>query len=264
MDNNKEIELIETNDNEVIDVMQVDDNENISTTEIEGNEVIGSVALNILLKGSKGEKGETSMTEIELSTDLTKPTELMDYISTSGTYVAKNKGVLGYDGQPVTILNKGQFFKIFNMKDLYSITGEELSDEQNLIRIDIPSLEGFNISVYISGSGEIQEAYEINSININDYINIDTSNLLSKSSNINYNYGINLVNNYLAIRQASNYEIDNGVSQYCAITANNIAYAVQKKGEKYFTKITDFDKLNSDVNTLKSEIEAILDTVVSI
>lgn len=212
----------------------------------------------------------TSMTEIELSTDIGNPTNIFDYINASGTYVAKNKGVIGYNGEPITVLGKGQFFKVLNLKDLYSIIGEELPDEDNLIRLDIPMMDGINKIFFMSGNGEILEANEINSLNINDYVDIDTSNLLTKNM-INSSYGIKLYNNILAVQQASNAEIDSGNDVYKSITPNNIDYAVKTKGNKYFTDKTSFanlsdnvSTLNEDLTTLKTEIEAILDSVVSV
>lgn len=205
----------------------------------------------------------TSMTEIELSTDIANPTEILNYIGTSGTYVAKNKGVLGYNGEPLTILGKGQFFKVLNFKDLYSITGDEIPDEDNFIRLDISTLDGINKIYFMIGNGEILEGDEINSLNINDYVNIDTSNLITKNM-INSSYGINLYNNYLAVQEATNAEIDSGYNAYKTITPSKIDYAVKTKGNKYFADKKSIDDLNNDSTTLKTEIETILESVVTI
>ena len=205
----------------------------------------------------------TSMTEIELSTDIGNPTNIFDYINASGTYVAKNKGVLGYNREPITVLGKGQFFKVLNLKDLYSIIGEELPDEDNLIRLDLPMTEGINKILFISGNGEISEGDEINSLNINDYVSIDTSNLLTINM-VNSSFGIKLNGNNLAIQQALNAEIDSGNNVYKSITPNNIDYAVKTKGNKYFADKKSVDDLNNDLTTLKTEIETILDSVVSV
>ena len=152
--------------NEDLKVIEVDDNENIDVIKVDDNESINNIALKNLLKG---EPGTTSMTEIELSTDIENPTNIFDYINISGTYVAKNKGVIGYNGEPITVLGKGQFFKVLNLKDLYLITGEELPDEENFIRLDIPMMDGINKIYFMSGNGEISEGDEINSLNINDF-----------------------------------------------------------------------------------------------
>lgn len=212
----------------------------------------------------------TSMTEIELSTDISNPTNILDYINVSGTYVAKNKGVLGYNGEPITALGKGQFFKVLNLKDLYLITGEELPDEENLIRVDIPMMEGSNKIYFMFGNGEILEGYEINSLNINDYVDIDTSNFLTKNM-FNSNYGIKFQSNYLMVQQASNAEINTGTNTYKPITPSTGDYLVKTKGANYFADKTEFNNLQVEVETLndnltnlKGEIETILDSVVSV
>jgi hypothetical protein len=167
----------------------------------------------------------SSMTEIELSTDLSNPTELMDYINVSGTYVAKNLGVLGAGGEPYSILNKGQFFKVWNLKDLYKIAGEELPDEENIIRIDVINVEGHNSTIYSVG-GDFLVGEEINSLNINDYIKIDPNNVLTKN-NVSSGHGIGLKDNILQPMFASENDIDNQTFGR-VIGSDKIKYSVEK------------------------------------
>lgn len=221
----------------------------------------------IILEGNKtlddlGIMGKY-METIELSTDIENPTEITDYINKSGIYVAKNAGILGFQGEPITVLAKGQFFKVMNLQEYGSVIGEEISDEDNLIQIQIAGLEGYDYILYKNGTNDWEDAADINSLNINDYVNIDTSNLL-KTSNISSTYGIKLLSNYLAIQQASNTEIDSATNTYHPITPNNIAYAVQKKGASYFADKTDFETLQTTTNNLISEIETILESVVTV
>lgn len=209
----------------------------------------------IKLNGSYTKKISSScMTEIELSTDIENPTELLNYINKSGVYVAKNKGLISFDGEIIAILAQGQFFEINNFKELYELTGEELPDEENIITIDIRTFDGEKITFFKVGDDDWDSFVSINSMNIDDYV--DTSNLISKN-NISAQYGIFLNNNYLTISSASSQEIDSGINSYKSITLNNIDYAVKIKGKKYFADKTE-------LSTLQNEIEQILESVVNV
>lgn len=213
----------------------------------------------INIKGSYTKPLTSScMTEIELSTDIENPTELLNYINKSGVYVAKNKGLISFDGEIITILAQGEFFEINNLKELYEVVGEEFPDEENVITIDIRTFDGEKVTIFKYGDDEWDTFVSINSINIDDYIDtsIDTSNLISKN-NINGNYGIFLNGNYLTILSATKQEIDNGDSNYKAITPNNIEYAIKNKGQNYFA-----DK--ESLSMLQNEIEQILESVVNV
>lgn len=201
--------------------------------------------------------------EIELSTDMGNPTELLDYIDKSGIYIAKNMGIIGVNGEPFTILAKGQFFEVQNFKDLGKVMGEEISDEDNMINIAIPSIEGY-MYYLLYQNGEWLDSINITSQNVNDYVSVDTSRLIDKYNNVNAMYGVYMNGNYLSVYPATQYDINNGTNAYKPITSNIIEYAVQKKGEKHFTKLADFNTLNNDITTLKNEIEEILNTVVTV
>lgn len=233
---------------------------------------VKNIALEVLLKGEKGEDGapEPYMQYIDLSEDFMNPTALEDYIDKSGLYVAKNMGVLGRNGQPLTIIPEGQFFEVTNMKDLATLMGQEIPDEENHIIVTLPSLENNKWVLKKQGLNNWEQATLIDSLNYSDYININTSQFLKKSQ-INNAYGIRLYNNYLATFPATQAEINTGTNQYKPITPNTIAYAIQTKGRLYFADNTEFQELKTEVETLKSdtetlisEIETILDSVVNV
>ena len=204
----------------------------------------------------------TSMTEIELSTDITNPTEIMNFINKSGTYVAKNAGVIGSDGEPMVALGKGQFFSIHNLKDYANEfgLGDEVPDSDNFIDVDGRLIDGEHVTVRIYGNGKVEQLVWLNSENVNDYVkvNINLYNYLNSS------YGIYATNGKLSVVSASQYDINNGSDNYKPITSNNIAYAVESKGKNYFPTKTEFTTLETDLTTLKTEIETILESVVSI
>ena len=215
----------------------------------------------------------TSMTEIELSTDINNPTEIMNYINKSGTYVAKNLGVIGSNGEVVTAFAKGQFITISNLQELVSIFGVEIPDNQNIVQIDARLPDGTYRSFQIIGGKQLKEIAWITSENVNDYVDGFNPNDF-----INSSYGIYTLGGRLAINSATLTDIDNGLNIYKPNTSNNIAYAVQTKGNNIFAKKTDFttlqnkveiletnvDTLGTDLDTLKTEIETILESVVSI
>ena len=208
----------------------------------------------------------TSMTEIELSTDIKNPTEIMNYINKSGTYVAKNAGVIGTNGEPMVVLAKGQFLTISNLQELSSIFGLEVPDNENIVQIDTRLPDGTYRSFQIIGGTRLKEIVWITSENVNDYV--DSFN---PSDFISSGYGIYTIGGKLAINSASQYDIINGIDNYKPITSNLIAYAVQTKGNNYFAKIKDFndlqdkvETLETDLTTLKTEIETILESVVTV
>lgn len=201
----------------------------------------------------------TSMTEIELSTDITNPTEIINYIGKSGTYVAKNAGVLGTGGEPMVVLAKGQFITISNLQELASIFGVEIPDNQNIVQIDARLPDGTYRSFQIIGGKQLKEIAWITSENVNDYV--DSFN---PSDFINSSYGIYTLGGRLAINSATQTDIHNGYDNYKPITSNNIDYAVKLKGKNYFVDKTEFNTLETDLTTLKTEIETILESVVSI
>ncbi len=201
----------------------------------------------------------TSMTEIELSTDITNPTEIINYIGKSGTYVAKNAGVLGTGGEPMVVLAKGQFITISNLQELASIFGVEIPDNQNIVQIDARLPDGTYRSFQIIGGKQLKEIAWITSENVNDYVDSFNPNDF-----INSSYGIYTLGGRLAINSATQTDIYNGYDTYKPITSNNIDYAVKLKGKNYFVDKTEFNTLETDLTTLKTEIETILESVVSI
>jgi hypothetical protein len=201
----------------------------------------------------------TSMTEIELSTDITNPTEIINYIGKSGTYVAKNAGVLGTGGEPMVVLAKGQFITISNLQELASIFGVEIPDNQNIVQIDARLPDGTYRSFQIIGGKQLKEIAWITSENVNDYVDSFNPNDF-----INSSYGIYTLGGRLAINSATQTDIHNGYDNYKPITSNNIDYAVKLKGKNYFVDKTEFNTLETDLTTLKTEIETILESVVSI
>lgn len=218
----------------------------------------------IILKGNKTTEDlgivGTSMTEIELSTDIENPTEVMNFINKSGTYVAKNAGVIGTNGEPMVVLAKGQFITISNLQELASVFGLEIPDSENIIQIDARLPDGTYKSFQIIGGTQLKEISWLTSENVNDYVkvNINLYNYLSSS------YGIYATNGKLSVVSASQFDINNGSDNYKPITSNNIAYAVENKGKNYFPTKTEFTTLETNLNTLKTEIETILESVVTV
>lgn len=217
---------------------------------------------------------ENPMTEIDVSTDIENPTDISAYFDKSGTYVAKNTGIIVFLGEIITPIAKGGFFTVQNFKYDASTIGIEIPDEENILIVTLTIYVSPDMAEEVQlkkiGTSDWTAGIKLTSENVNDYISIDTNNLISKDM-INLNYGIKLYNNCLAIQQASNAEIDAGSNTYKAITPNNIGYAVQKKGSSYFAGKTDFDNLkkevetlNTDTQTLISEIETILESVVTV
>lgn len=208
----------------------------------------------------------TSMTEIEISTDMTNPTEILNYIGKSGTYVAKNLGVVGSNGEPVTAFAKGQFFNVSNLQEYAKAFGIEVPDSQNVIDVDARILDGTYITYRITGGTKLEEIVWLNSKNVNDYVDG-----FNPADFINSSYGIRIYSNKLATNPATQTDIDNGYDTYKPITSNMGAYLVQQKGKNYFADKTEINTLKDDVSTLgtdldtlKTEIETILESVVAI
>lgn len=254
--------------------------ENNSSFEIEPNQ-FSNFSLEInksgLAKGPKGDKGEVGpqgpkgepgnpnayMEYIDLSTDMENPTDILNYVDKSGIYVAKNKGIVGFAGEPFTVLAPGQFFEVQNMKDLAEIVPDSgIDDENNEITIAMPNLEGYMFYVKISND-EVNNSVNITSANINDYVNIDTSNLITRGM-INSAYGIQITNNQLSISGATLQEIDAGRAIYKPITAQYIEYAVKQKGLKHFSTKEELKEVQDNVDKLIYDIESALDTMVSV
>lgn len=208
----------------------------------------------------------TSMTEIELSTDINNPTEIMNYINKSGTYVAKNLGVIGSNGEVVTAFAKGQFFTVSNLQEYAKAFGLEVPNNQNIIDIDARIIDGTYQTYRITGGTKLEQIVWLNSENVNDYVDsFNPSDFISSS------YGIYIIGGKLAINSASQYDINSGTDNYKPITSYTGAYLVQQKGKNYFADKTEFNTLKDDVSTLgtnldtlKTEIETILESVVSI
>lgn len=236
--------------------------ENLDGNISSARNVDGSVSGTGTVNGNTLAVGEKYMTYVDLSTDMENPTDIMQFISKSGTYVAKNKGFIGYNGEVITVLGRGMFFKIYNLKDLYEIAGEILPDEDNVISLIIPSINGGIDEIYIMANGDIAQAISINSLNIEEYIpDIDASQFVERQYISNSN-GVQMSNSYLTIFQASNSDINNGTNRYRPITPNNGDYFIEKRGTKYFPTKEDLAAVQTSVNTLISEIESVLDTVV--
>lgn len=249
----------------------VDDYEKLKNhPQINGVELIGNKTTEDL--GIVG----TSMTEIEVSTNPEEPTDISQYFEKSGTYVAKNTGVIGFLDEAIPIA-KGGFFTVQNFKDLASQFGVEISDEENEIKVNLSlCVPGLTEDVVLKkvGTDDWYACVKITSENASDYLDLDidvTSEVQQVLKNaVNSTYGMQLMSGgYLSFISASNYEIDNANTSYRVITPINVKYAIEKWGASYFpTKeqheqlSTDLTTINENVNTLKTEIEEILDSVV--
>lgn len=218
----------------------------------------------------------TSMTEIEVSTNPEAPTNISQYFEKSGTYVAKNTGILDFEGI-VTPIAKGGFFTVQNFKDDASKFGVEVPDKYNVLMVSLFVYNGEiaeEVLLKRIGLDEWNAGVKITSANASDYLDLDidvTSEVQQVlMSAVNSTYGTQLISNrYLSFISASNSEIDSANAPYRVITPSNIKYAIQKWGSTYYPTIKEHQELKNDlttletsVNTLKTEIETILDSVV--
>lgn len=218
----------------------------------------------------------TSMTEIEVSTNPEEPTDISQYFEKSGTYVAKNTGILDFEGI-ATPIAKGGFFTVQNFKDDASKFGVEVPDEYNVLMVSLFVYNGEiaeEVLLKRIGLDEWSAGIKITSANASDYLDLDidvTSEVQEVlKSSVSATYGMQLMSGgYLSFISASNYEIDSASTPYRAITPSNIKYAIQKWGASYYptkeehqTLSTNLTTLETSVNALKTEIETILDSVV--
>ena len=185
---------------------------------INGVELIGNKTLEELgiVLGGGGLK------ELELSNDFENPTYLPDL--ETGTYLIKSTGVTcTYEkGILDNVITENQLLTIVNLRDIFSIAGEEVSVEDNITWIYVKGLETGTYIKY--GLEDWVFAYEVNSLNVNDYV--DTSGFLSEN-NISQGFGIKFENGYLQPVIAVTSDINNQTSGRM-IAASNVKYAVQK------------------------------------
>ena len=220
----------------------------------------------------------TSMIEIEVSTNPENPTDISQYLEKSGTYVAKNNGIIGF-GELMTPIAKGGFFTVQNFKSDASKFGIEWPDEDNVIMLSLFYYDGNTFEEVLLkriGIDDFSSAIKLTTENANDYLDLDidvTSEVQQALVGaVNSSYGMQLVSNrYLSFLSASNSEIDTASTSYRVITPSNIKYAIQKWGAEYYSTKQEHQQLennittaNNNLSTLKAEIETILESVVSI
>ena len=185
----------------------------INGVELTGNKTLEELGITL---------GGGGLKELELSLDFENPTYLPDL--ETGTYLIKNTGVTcTYEkGVLDNVISANQLLTIVNLRDIFLIAGEEVSDEDNITWIYVKGLE---IGTYIKyGLEDWVFAYDINSLNVNDYI--DTSGFLSEN-NISQGYGIKLESGILQPVIAVASDIDNQAMGRM-ISAGNVKYAVNK------------------------------------
>jgi hypothetical protein len=248
---------------------QTSSSEKISGSVNEAQGINGNVNIPVIRVGSP-------MTEIEVSTNPEAPTDITQYFEKSGTYVAKNTGIIEFEGTP-TPLTKGGYFTVQNFKDDASQFGVEVPDEYNVIMVSLFVYNGEIFEEVILkkiGNDNWSAAVKLTSENASDYLDLDidvTSEVQQVlMSVVSSSYGMQLIGNrYLTFVSASNSEIDSANTSYRVITPSNGKYLVQKWGnefyatkEQYAQLSTNLTTLETNVNTLKSEIETILDSVV--
>ena len=185
----------------------------INNVELIGNKTLEE--LGIVLGGG-------GLKELELSNDFENPTYLPDL--ETGTYLIKSTGVTcTYEkGILDNVITENQLLTIVNLRDIFSIAGEEVSVEDNITWIYVKGLETGTYIKY--GLEDWVFAYEVNSLNVNDYV--DTSGFLSEN-NISQGFGIKFENGYLQPVIAVTSDINNQTSGRM-IAASNVKYAVQK------------------------------------
>ena len=219
----------------------------------------------------------SSMTEIEISPNIENPTDISPYFEKSGTYVAKNYGIIGF-GDFLTPIAKGGFFTVQNFKDDASRFGVEVSDEENVIMVSVFYYDGGTFEEVMLkkiGTEDWYAGVKITSLNAQDYLDLDidvTSEVQQVLRNaVNNSYGMQLIGNYLSFMSANNTDIDLASTQYRVITPNNIKYSIEKWGKEYYatkqqaeTLQTNINNVENKIDNLKSEIETILESVVVI
>lgn len=217
----------------------------------------------------------TSMTEIDVSTNLEEPTDISQYFEKSGTYVAKNTGVIGFLDEAVPIA-KGGFFTVQNFKDLASQFGMEISEEENEIKVNLSlCVPGLTEDIVLKkvGTDDWYASVKITNENASDYLDLDidvTSEVQQVlKASVSATYGMQLIGNYLSFMSASTTEINNASSSYRVITPANIKYAIEKWGASYYATKEEKESLENNLTTLqnnldalKTEIETILESVV--
>ena len=213
----------------------------------------------------------SSMTEIEVSTDPENPTDISQYFNESGTYVAKNTGIIEVLGEIVTLIAKGGFFTIQNFKHDAGRFGIAVPDEANTLIVSLTVYNGEvaeEVRLKRLGADDWYVGVKITSDNASDYLDLDidvTSEVQQAlKTAVNNTYGMQLIGNYLSFVSATTNEIDSANTPYRVITPSNINYAIEKKGANYFASKTGFENLKTDISTLKAEIEIILESVVKV
>jgi hypothetical protein len=266
-----ELMLLEENNDEETVVLETEGGEEVLGLETEGGEEILSIEEELGIVGS-------SMTEIEVSTDIENPTDISQYFEQSGTYVAKNTGLIGFD-EMITPIAKGGYFTVQNFKEDAAKFGVEISDEENVTMISLFYYDGSAFEEVLLkriGIDDWSFGIKITSENVSDYLDldIDVSSEVQQTlmGAVNTNYGMQLLSNrYLSFISASDSDIDLASNKYRVITPNNIKYAIQKWGTEYYaskgsveTLGADINSVATDVDNLKSEIETILESVVAV
>lgn len=207
----------------------------------------------------------TSMTEIDISTDVDNPTNLLLYTDKSGTYVAKNTGIVCF-GDIISTIHKGGFFTVRNFVYEAKALGVELDEEDNVITISGVAFDGDINESYVlekKGTGDWGIKVNLNTDNIQDFVDLDIDvdqevrNELNKK--ISTNYGMTWVGDYITFVPATTMDIDNN-AYYRVLTPSNIAYAIQEKGAALFAN----KSLETEIHNLIIDMEEILNTVVTI
>lgn len=220
----------------------------------------------------------TSMTEIEVSTNPEAPTDILPYLEKSGTYVAKNTGVICL-GELATPIAKGGFFTVQNFRETALQFGIEFPEEDNITMLSLFYYDGGTfeeVLVKRIGVDDFSFGIKLTTENASEYLDLDidvTSEVEQLLTQVIHNgYGMTMMSGrYLTFISASNSEIDAASSAYRVITPSNIKYAIQKWGAEYYSTKQERQQLennittvNNNLSTLKTEIEAILESVVSI
>lgn len=207
----------------------------------------------------------TSMTEIDISTDVNNPTNLLLYADKSGTYVAKNAGVVCFE-DIISTIPKGGFFTVRNFVYEAKALGVELEEKDNVISISGVAFDGDTNESYTlekRGTGNWVIKINLNTENLQDFadfdIDVDQEVRDELRKKISADYGMTLVGDYITFIPATTMDIDNNV-YYRVLTPSNIAYAIQEKGAALFAN----KSLETEIHNLIIDMEEILNTVVTI